>query len=132
MDTFEYALVSLILGERIYEEDEEGKKKQDIRGKPSEYRTLSVGITVFDTIENNSGEKSFEKFDLGKKIYREYWRDGQWNVDGYRLGPTAPILEMGPYLAKLGKEGWEVIEYKFRTDSPVFGQALLKRKSQQF
>jgi hypothetical protein len=34
---------------------------------------------------------------------------------------------LSEFLSRLGREGWEVIEYKTNND-PAFGQALLKRK----
>jgi hypothetical protein len=36
---------------------------------------------------------------------------------------------MGPYLAMMGKEGWEVVEYQIPSyEDTCFGQALLKRR----
>ena len=41
----------------------------------------------------------------------------------------SPLFYIQPILAELGKEGWEVIEYK-SDEFRCFGEALLKRKVQ--
>lgn len=45
----------------------------------------------------------------------------------FRLDPEDLTEAITPYLTELGAEGWEVIDYKFSTES-IFAQAMLKRK----
>jgi hypothetical protein len=127
MDTFEYAFVSLILSAPIFVKDEEGKNKINNFGDPIVFIEVSLGITIFDSIENNSGIKNYEEFDLHDKIYRVIWHKRDGDTMGFPVESSYPITVMGPYLAKLGNEGWEVFDYQFSTE-PAFGQALLKRK----
>jgi len=117
MDTFEYALM------RLYLEVPEVQDKY--------YRNVKLMITTYDTSEAGCpGKEKIQKFDLDDKIpeVKRYFSD-RFYVESYFVSPNYPLIQMGPYLAMMGKEGWEVIEYQIPSyEDTCFGQALLKRK----
>ena len=117
MDTFEYAVMRLFL------ENPESKEKY--------YRNVKLSITTYDTNEAGCpGVENTRKFDLNDKVpeVKRFFTE-RYFVESYFVSPNYPFLQMGPYLAMMGKEGWEVIEYKIPSfEEPCFGQALLKRR----
>jgi hypothetical protein len=117
MDTFEYAVM------RLYLETPEVKDKY--------YRDVKLLITTYDTSETGCpGREKTQKFDLNDKV-PEVKRafNERFSVESYYVSPNYPLVQMGPYLAMMGKEGWEVIEYKIPAyEDTCFGQALLKRR----
>ena len=117
MDTFEYAVMRLFL------EVPESKDKY--------YRNVKLSITTYDTTEAGCpGVENTRKFDLNDKVpeVKRFFSE-RYFVESYYVSPNYPLIQMGPYLAMMGKEGWEVVEYKIPSfEEPCFSQALLKRK----
>ena len=117
MDTFEYALM------RLYLEVPDAKDKY--------YRNVKILITTYDASQaGQPGVEKIQKFDLNDKVpeVKRYFSD-RFFVESYFVSPNYPLVQMGPYLAMMGKEGWEVVEYKIPSyDDTCFGQALLKRR----
>ena len=117
MDTFEYAVM------RLYLEVPEAKDKY--------YRNVKLLITTYDTADVGCpGIENTRQFDLKDKVpeVKRFFSD-RFYVENYFVSPNYPLIQMGPYLAMMGKEGWEVIEYNIPSyEEPCFGQALLKRR----
>ena len=117
MDTFEYAVM------RLYLETPESKDKY--------YRNVKLSITTYETSEAGCpGIEHTRQFDLNDKIpeVKRFFND-RYYVESYYVSPNYPLIQMGPYLAMIGKEGWEVIDYKIPSyEDTCFGQALLKRR----
>jgi hypothetical protein len=117
MDTFEYAVMRLFLEAPV--------------SKDKYYRNVKLSITTYATSDAGCpGTENTLEFDLNDKVpeVKRFFTD-RYSVESYYVSPNYPLIQMGPYLAMMGKEGWEVVEYKIPTyEDTCFGQALLKRR----
>lgn len=131
MDVFEYARMVLFFGA-------EPEVPKHIEGTLESFVPVMLTITTFE--ENQvSADGNVEIIEIEKSplVYRGIWNGTTYSgrpqrIEGdYMWGVNYPIIVMTPYFAKLGKMGWEVIEFKFGSDRNSFANALLKRKIQK-
>lgn len=125
MDVFEYATLVL-----FFEDSGEGDTK------------ITKGFLDLSTFESDGekpGIRSIKTFELDGEFTRQEHRETIENFNGYYrwiekltvdTTNNFPLRVMAPYLAMLGKKGWEVVEYKTNAQ-PALGQVLLKRKIQK-
>jgi len=123
MDTFEYAVMRLVLGEAILDEGLLGKEKTRRLYKP-----LSVRVIFYYVEDDGSLGEKVEEVDLDDRVYQEQRKDCGLEITGYRITPAQALSALAPQMARLGKQGWEVVEHKFSTFDLIFSQALLKRR----
>ena len=129
MDTFEYAVVRLYF--------KEPNEAEHVRGI---WAFLDIVTYVSDG--SKPGEADVQTIDLKARVYTK--RHQARFEDGDRPGENTKVLDwdeisvtgnfaiskMAPYLALLGAQGWEVVEYKTASE-PAIGQALLKRRTKK-
>lgn len=137
MDTYQYALVKLGHGEWVEEEPITRVRESDghkiyVKLK---WRPEILSVEIFD----KTGKSTLTEEEAGKHSYTERTdlsdtsRHSWTVIDGW-WSEAHPLEVMAPVFARLGSEGWEVVEYKFSNNyhtNTMFAQALLKRMVQK-
>lgn len=102
-----------------------------------EYQFKDVVIVkIYDALGNGQEKiKDYLEEHNFIRVQKPYDRGGyctllSWDSDRSYWSSNYPIEVLAKYIAILGQEGWEVVEYKFNTEGFGFAQALLKRKIQ--
>src|SRR5687767_5387001 len=81
-------------------------------------------VLTFTAGTDSVQEKVIEKVCSWDAI--TFFENGHPSRMGWHLKET-PLFYIQPYMAELGKEGWEVVEYK-SDQINCFGEVLFKRK----
>lgn len=122
MESFEYATLILTF------------KKDYVQNNKNNVEVVMEGIITSKTFQSDGkspAETTEESVKVGKFYTTRYWVGAGDNtgmyIDAVHLTPSGPLELMSPYLAILGGQGWEVVEFK-TNGLPAFGEALLKRK----
>lgn len=121
MDVYEYCLVEVYISRAEYPPKSGDPGETD--NNPNSWANWFKNSSVVVSIE----KEKVEYFRIKDELIAS--RNDIPTVTHlyFKESPTKYIL---PYLNNLGKEGWEVVEYK-ASEVDNFGQALLKRKVQK-
>lgn len=137
MEIFEYSIaeitgrrignnIQLIYKHTTYEKGENGSIKE-------KFEEVVLEDMLFEIVEDETQEwKPISRWNPDPDIRNKVRREQTSNEEYVVIDSSDLTHAIGPYLAKLGLDGWEVVEHKFNTTYPnIFTQALLKRKIQK-
>lgn len=118
MDTFEYCSVRVFMYF--------AKKPSEVKSYFEDEKIVAEWLEKSGVVVTIEKDK-VERFTISGALRTS---NNTSTLTNYVYMAYAPLTYLLPYLNNLGKEGWEVVEYK-SSEVSNFGEALLKRKIQK-